>query len=152
MSYRRSDGSDLANQLRYALVDAGWDVFLPRYSVPPAAVFQEQLDRDLADKAFVLLLETPDASTSAWVEHEVAFAHMHRFGLMSLALPETKQTQLFPAVLDSLRYTLNPADLAGPVNNRTLSFDGLTAVLRAIDRRHAEAYQQRREILMLETS
>ncbi|SFN16760.1 TIR domain-containing protein [Pimelobacter simplex] len=152
VSYRRTDGSALANQLRYSLVDAGWDVFLDRFSVPPAAVFQEQLDRDLADKAFVVLVESPDAVSSIWVEHEIAFAHMHKFGLMSLALPETTRAEYFPAVLEDLRKQLDLGDVDGPIGARKLTPDALESVLVEIDRRHASAFQQRREILLLDAA
>ena len=152
ISYRRSDASPLANQLRYSLIDAGWEVFLDRFSVPPASVFQEQLDRDLADKAFVVLLESPDAITSQWVEHEVAFAHMHRFGLMSLALPETQPSEYFPAVLDDLRVRLVETDVQGPAGGRVLTEGALERILNAIDLRHARAFQQRREVLMLDAA
>ena len=152
LSYRRSDGSELAHQLRYALIDAGWDVFLDRYNVPPATVFQDRLDRDLADKGFVLLLETPDASNSPWVEHEVAFAYRRKLGLMSLALPETPKSKLFPAVLPELRCRLQSGDLEATPGGLRLLPDALHSVLGAIDHRHAAAYQQRREILMEETT
>ncbi len=71
LSHCRSDGSALAEQLRTALADERWDVFLDRFSVPPADGFQERIDRELADKAFVLLLETPlrpaaDGSSTRW--------------------------------------------------------------------------------------
>jgi TIR domain len=151
LSYRRSDGSALAQQLRYALIDSGWDVFLDRFSVPPAVKFQKRLYRDLADKGFVLVLETPDAANSSWVEHEITFAHTHRLGIMSLKLPETTQKQLVPAVLEDLRVRLAAADLNGPATARTLTESALARMLQIVDERHAQAYQQRREILMLES-
>ena len=150
LSYRRTDGSALAHQLRHALLDERWDVFLDRFSVPPATDFQHRLYRDLADKAFVLLLETPDVTGSDWVEHEVAFAHAHRLGLMSLALPETTPQRLYPSVLPQLRRQLTMAEVEPPTDSRTLTPAALASVLQEMDERHAEAYQQRRETLMLE--
>ena len=66
LSYRRSDATAMAEQLRTALTDQRWNVFLDRFSVPPAVDFQARLDRELADKAFVLLVESPEASASPW--------------------------------------------------------------------------------------
>ena len=40
-------------------------------------------------------VETPDASNSPWVEHEVAVAYRRKLGLMSLALPETPKSKSF---------------------------------------------------------
>lgn len=152
LSYRRTDGSALAHQLRHALIDAGWDVFLDRFSVPPAVPFQDRLFRDLSDKGFILLLETPDAAASSWVEHEVTFAHTHRLGVMSLAVPDTAPGELVPAMLEDLRLRLAVNDVEGPAGQRTLTDSALSAVLQKVDERHAQAYQQRREILMLETA
>lgn len=152
LSYRRTDGSALAHQLRHELLDNGWDVFLDRFNVPPAADFQKRLFQELADKAFVLLLETPDAAGSAWVEQEIAFAHNHRLGLMSIALADTAPHELFPALLDDLRRRLEPDDVRGPRGNRTLAPAAVASVLQEMDERHAEAFRRRRESLMLETA
>ena len=132
LSYRRTDGSHLAQQLRHALLDERWDVFLDSFSVPPASDFQHRLYQDLADKAFVLLVETPDVTGSEWVEHEVAFAHTHRLGFMSLALPETTSGQLYPSVLPRLRRQLSHAEVEGPTGSRTLTPAALASILQAM--------------------
>jgi hypothetical protein len=145
LSHCRSDGSALAEQLRTALADERWDVFLDRFSVPPAVDFQARIDRELADKAFVLLLETPQASGSRWVEHEVTFALRHRLGLLSLATPQTTRAQLFPSVHDSWRERLAPGDL-DPGGELTLG--ALERVLVDVELRHAAATRLRRESVM----
>ncbi|MHB1166170.1 MAG: toll/interleukin-1 receptor domain-containing protein [Candidatus Nanopelagicales bacterium] len=148
LSHRRTDGSVLAEQLRTALADDRWDVFLDRFSVPPAVDFQERLDRELADKAFVLLLETPQASGSDWVEHEVAFALRHRLGLLSLALPETTRAQLFPSVHDSWRHRLAARDFKAGHRSGELTPAALDRVLVDIELGHAKATRLRRESVM----
>jgi hypothetical protein len=152
LSYRRTDGTQLANQLRYALADAGWDVFLDKFSVPPGVDFQQRLDRELADKAFVLLLETPDATGSPWVEHEVAFALRRRLGLMSLALPDTPAHALYGSIDPAFRRQLGTSDVVGPSGDRALGSGALDDLLEEIDQRHASAFAFRREALMYESS
>jgi hypothetical protein len=145
LSHRRTDGGLIAEQLRTALADQRWDVFLDRFSVPPAVDFQKRIDRELADKAFVLLLETPEATGSDWVEHEVAFALRHRLGVLSVAVPATAPDQLFACVHDSWRERLATADL-GP--DGALAPEALDRVLTDIELRHAQAMRLRRESVM----
>jgi hypothetical protein len=152
LSYRRSDGTALADQLRYALIDDGWDVFLDKFSVPPAVHFQERLDRDLADKAFVLLLETPDAIGREWIEWEVAFALRNGLGLISAALPSTPKASLYGSVDPAFRHWLQAADMTGSVGSETLTPGALVAMLQRVDERHAAAFTLRRERLLLDTS
>ena len=87
ISYARSETSALALQLRTKLSERGFDVFLDRFSIQPADDFQKRLTIELADKAFVLFLETPAAIASEWVEYEIAFAHDHQIALLALLLP-----------------------------------------------------------------
>ncbi|MCI0144156.1 toll/interleukin-1 receptor domain-containing protein [Arthrobacter bambusae] len=152
ISYRQVDATALADQLRRALIDEGWDVFLDRFSVPPGADFQKRLDRELADKAFVLLLETPTAAESQWVDHEIAFALQRRLGLLSLTSPETSDPQLYPAIHESWRLRMNTKDIQDPGLSCQLTASALERVLLAIGERHAEAVALRRQSTMLEAS
>jgi TIR domain len=78
LSYRRHDTSSLALQLREHLSRRAFDVFLDRFSVPPAADFQHRINVELADKAFVLLLASSSAAGSGWVQHEVGVLPLAR--------------------------------------------------------------------------
>ena len=64
LSYVRRDSTPIALQLHRALVEAQFDVFLDRFAVPPGANFQKQLDEDIGDKAFVVLLESSELRSS----------------------------------------------------------------------------------------
>lgn len=145
LSYRRNDATELAEQLRTALTDQRWDVFLDRFSVPPAADFQARLDRELADKAFVLLLESPNASASAWVDHEIVFAVNYGLGLAALTLPSTADSQLFKALDEAWRVRLPATDLAGHVPHERLTEEALARILVEVELRHASAARLRRD-------
>lgn len=148
LSYRRDDGARLAEQLRIALGNERWDVFLDRFSVPPAVDFQKRLDRELADKAFVLLLETPKASESDWIDHEVTFALRHRLGLLSLTSPDTAETQLFPSVPEAWRRRLADGDFEGGPPHAELTPVALDTILVNIEVGHAAATRLRRDSVM----
>jgi hypothetical protein len=141
LSYARSETSALALQLRTRLSERGFDVFLDRFSVPPAADFQRRINIELSDKAFVLLLESPAAVDSKWVQHEVAFAHTHSIALLALSLPETTK---FPAVDEAFRYQLLPETLDGLDAGRTLLPQPLEHVLDEVETRYARQLRLRR--------
>ena len=111
LSYRRHETSSLALQLREHLSRRAFDVFVDRFSVPPAADFQQRIDVELSDKAFVLLLESPAAVGSRWVQHEVAYALSHGISLLALSLPDTPVEARFASVDEAFRFRLENNDL-----------------------------------------
>lgn len=152
ISYRQVDGAAIADQLRESLVNERWDVFLDRFSIPPGVDFQKRLDRELADKAFVLLLETPRLAESRWVEHEISFALQRRMGFMSLTSPETSGSQLFPAIDEAWRHRLHSQDIVGTGAAARLTDHALEEAVLAIAERHAAAVSLRRQNTMLDAS
>jgi hypothetical protein len=153
LSYRRLDASSLALQLREHLSRRTFDVFLDRFSVPPAADFQQRINIELADKAFVLLLESPAASGSDWVEHEVSYAITHAIALLALTMPETTKAQRFKTLDDAFRMPIRDDDLekaADPVgpDDRVLKKERLDQVLDAIEAEYARRMRQRRTALL----
>ena len=147
LSYRRNEASALALQLRRALGERSYDVFLDRFSVPPADDFQQRLDVELSDKAFVLVLESPSATDSEWVQHEVTFALSHRISLLALVLPNTSDSQRHKSIPDSLRHPLGDGDLEDDGALRSAALD---RVLDAIESSYA-AQLRRRRTGMLDT-
>jgi hypothetical protein len=145
ISYRRSDASPIALQLRAALIDSGWDTFLDRFNVPPATNFQQRLDRELVDKSFVLLLESPDLLASEWVQHEVSYSLSNGLGLMSLRLPTTTAAQLHPAVDPSIRTDLKRGEVSIRGTSLRLTRSALAQVLLKVEREHAITFRMRRE-------
>lgn len=144
LSYRRQETSELALQLRTRLSERGYDVFLDRFSVPPAADFQRRINIELSDKAFVLLLESPAAIGSLWVQHEVGFALSHSIALLALSLPDTREENQFPEVDEAFRHRLYSEDLSGEGEGRVLSDAALQCVLDEIEARYARQLRLRR--------
>lgn len=144
LSYRRQETSALALQLRTRLSERGYDVFLDRFSVPPADDFQRRINIELSDKAFVLLLESSAAVGSLWVQHEVAFALSHGIALLALSLPETAREEQFPEVDEAFRHRLEEGALSGSGADRELSDCALARVLDEVEARYARQLRQRR--------
>ena len=144
ISYRRQETSALALQLRTRLSERGYDVFLDRFSVPPAADFQRRISIELSDKAFVLLLESPAAVGSQWVQYEVAFALSHSIALLALSLPETRREDQFPEVDEAFRHRLYEGDLSGAGEDRVVTDVALARVLGDIEDRYARQLRLRR--------
>ncbi|MEJ2251104.1 MAG: toll/interleukin-1 receptor domain-containing protein [Candidatus Lokiarchaeota archaeon] len=74
ISYRRSDGFGMANQLFDILTKQGFDVFLDKYNVDLGKDMQKEIYKSIEDKAFLLVLESPKAYESEWISKEIHYA------------------------------------------------------------------------------
>lgn len=146
LSYMRTDTTPMAIQLHTALVQRQFDVFLDRFSVPPGVDFQERLDEDLCDKAFVVLLESSNLRDSRWVQHEISYAHSHRIDLLAVTMPSVADADLVPAIDDAFRIRLAEDDLEE--DGETLSERSRDVILGRIEVAHARSVRRRREQLV----
>jgi hypothetical protein len=146
LSYRRQETELLAQQLCRALSERRFDVFLDRFSVPPGEDFPKRIDIELADKSFVLLLESRSAVDSPWVQHEVSYALSHHISVLALTMPDTPSRSLFEVVDEAFRYRLYQEDfrdLSGELSEK-----GLTTILAEIELRCARQIRRRRTQLL----
>jgi len=148
LSYKRADSEALAFQLRYALQDRGFDVFLDRYAIPPAVDFQDRLDIELSDKAFVLLLEGPTTIDSEWVRHEVTYALRHHISLIALTLPGVERAQMIDSVPDELRIRLHDTDVIDEDGQIRLTDECLSHLLTRLEWEHALRLRRHRQQLV----
>jgi hypothetical protein len=86
ISYRRSDTQPLAESLFEELERHRYYPFIDLYSIEPGDDFQEMLYERLADKSFVLALESPSYLQSGWAQKEIDFARIHQLGLLAVNL------------------------------------------------------------------
>jgi hypothetical protein len=150
VSYRRSDAAPIAEALWHRLSERRFDVFLDRFSVPPGADFQARLRAELSDKAFAVIIESPDAAGSPWVEYEVAYAFSHSIGVRALTVPGTLPRQLFRVVPEPFRIRLADTDVEMTTGSpRKLADAALNRVVYAIETAHEEVLARRREQLLL---
>ena len=149
LSYRRIEAEGLALQLRRELTDRQFDVFLDRFSVPPGVDFQRRLTQELADKSFVLLLETRTAQNSDWVQWEVSYAIDHHIPVLALSLPGSDPDGKFGVLDDAFRLPIESDDLTEPMSaDAELSSTSLSAVLDAIEMQAARGLRRRRTQLL----
>lgn len=148
LSYKRTDSEAVAFQLRYALQDRGFDVFLDRYAIPPAVDFQDRLDVELSDKAFVLLLEGPTTSESEWVRHEVTYALRQHISLVALTLPGVQRAQMVDSVPDELRIRPEAPDVVTEDGRTRLTDECLSGVLIRLEWEHARRLRRHRQQLV----
>lgn len=88
ISYRRTDSSKEALQLKHELDACGYDVFLDTHSVAKGDDFQEVLWQRLADSDVVILLDTPGFMESRWTKEELAQASAMTLGLVQIIWPD----------------------------------------------------------------
>ncbi len=136
VSYRRADGRAVAEELFHLLAEARFEVFLDRFSLDPGVQFLEQIEQEIADKALLVVVESPTIHQSTWVDQEIAFALTRRIGIAAVSLPGGFD---LPAIDDSWRVRLGSPDLQPPDEVR---------VLRTIRELHARAIVHRREVLV----
>lgn len=143
LSYVRGDSAKVAEQLHRELQKRQFDVFLDRFTVPPGDDFQRRLTEDLADKAFLLLLESDGIRDSQWVQYEINYALSHRIGVLAVTMPKLAKNR-HAAVDEAFRLRLDASDL----QNGQLKSETLRALLERIELSHASALRRRREQLL----
>ena len=87
VSYRRVEAGVLVDQLFDELSRNGFRVFLDRFSGTPGRYFPQELAEEMADKAVLLVIETPSILQSKWTLWEVCFARQYGLGLVFLRFP-----------------------------------------------------------------
>lgn len=145
ISHRRLDGLLAAEQLFEAFAKAGWTPFVDRFGIDAGTDVQQRIDEALEESAFLLLLETPSASSSPWVQHEVLYALERHLGIAIVSIPGAPE---FPATGDLPRHELaNAFDLNG--SHIVLPNDAVAEVVELVERTHAIALARRRRQLLV---
>jgi TIR domain len=144
ISYRRRETQALAEQLFDSLSHEGFDVFLDRFRIPPAADFQARLEQELADKGMLLVLESRGISASNWVMREIAFARARRMGIIGLRLPDGDEV---PQIRKSCRVTIFQRELKGKSRAVRLQSICLRRVVASVRMLHARALVHRQLVL-----
>ena len=143
LSYVRRDSANVAEQLHRELQERQFDVFLDRFTVPPGTDFQRRLTEDLADRAFLLLLESEGIGDSRWVQHEISYALTHGIGTLAVTMPNLAVDREAP-IDEAFRFRLADSH----VQNGKLSSSALRVLLDRVELSHASALRRRREQLL----
>ena len=138
ISYRRTDTSAFAEQLFDRLNHGGFEVFLDRFSINPSVNFQNRLYQELADKAMILLVESPTYQRSKWVQYEIDFAKKYRLGLLAI---NTNSSPKVIAVDDEYRRNVS-LDTLGNLDSPSLDI-----LVQEIKQQHSSALYRKRYYL-----
>jgi TIR domain len=156
LSHRRSDALALTEQLHDGLIKSRFWPFVDRFDIIPAEDVQKRIYAALEETAFVVLVESPEATLSSWVLEEVHYALRESLGMLIVSFPETAPlagTEGLPRFyLDANKLTEELVD--EPETGRTyrtgqlvLKTDALGELLQEIETIHAKALVRRRRRL-----
>lgn len=146
ISHRRDDGINAAEQLHDELSHRFFEPFIDRFAIPSGEDVQERIAEALEQYAFLLLLETPLAHDSPWVFYEVEYALSHSVGMHIVRWPAV--VEAIPATAGLRRLQLDPADLVGAADRRTLTPECLNRVVAEVEELHAQAMVRRRRLVI----
>ena len=107
LSYAYEDG-ELACRLADDLRAAGLRVWIAPESIQPGETFSKAIDRGLRESGIFIVLLSPDAASSLWVEDEIHVAiGFKNQGVMRLFPAQSRSCSLdaFPAALTRLQLT-----------------------------------------------
>lgn len=141
ISYRAADGTEIAKQVEQRLAALGYPVWRDEAreldgetKILPGSDVQRQIDQALERASMVLLLDTPQAPHSMWIQHEVDTAN----GLLVPILPlcfrvgtDKKPGPRFPSLLQLQRWVSLP--YAGPGSIAPLTDDELDQIIEEME-------------------
>ena len=87
LSYRRHESTPVAQQLRTAFDNIGYDAFLDTSSVPKGDEFQSVLWHRLLDSDVMVVLDTADFLGSQYTREEIAKASAMSVGMLQVLWP-----------------------------------------------------------------
>lgn len=101
ISYRATDGSAIADQLYAHLEGLGHQPWLDvakeldgETKILPGSPVQDEIDKALSDASLVLLLDTPAASFSPWIMHEVDTADAMLLPILPICFRESGNSKI----------------------------------------------------------
>lgn len=147
ISYRRKDASRMAVQLYDNLHRNGFDVFLDRYDIDRGVNIQRRIHEAIDDKGFLLVLESPTAHESSWIDEEVSHAlSLRDMAVLAVSWPNLDEE--ISSLPPKLRFDLKKSDITGSKGDRRLTEPALESLVDEVFKKHNEAVTKRRRRLM----
>jgi hypothetical protein len=142
ISYSHKDGTELALEVNKVLTGARFTTFFDAFDLDPGVDFGERIKHELADKAFLVLIETPGALASSYViKEELKFAWTQRLGTVSVR-PVDSPVAPFGQFIGS-RWDVPKRQPGGPVLEPATAADLGTFLVD----RHARTITYRRRLI-----
>ncbi|WFU62674.1 toll/interleukin-1 receptor domain-containing protein [Bradyrhizobium brasilense] len=150
ISYRAKDGAEIATQLQQYLASLGHSAFLDQAKeddgetmILPGRAIQEEIDRALEDANMVLLIDTPSAPESTWINHEVDTAGSLLLPVLPICFRASDDPKIgprFPALLSLQRWVQMPLPEKAP---RSLSQDQLEKIAHEAEQYLCEVFRRK---------
>lgn len=143
LSYKRSDSSGVAHQLRQELTQLGYYVFIDECDIHAGEDVQPEIMSWLTDSDFAILLCSPHLEDSEWVMKEVATARAVLLPLLCVLWPGQR---LLKCIKDqiTLQHKLKPGDLIGAdPPQQTLTAGAFKGLLTQVESYRSRAISQR---------
>ena len=150
VSYRESDGRQVAKQLVEYLTRHGYDAWLDTERLDGGQIVQQQIEKHVSGADMVLLLDTPQAKESNWIEQEIDAA-IHGFvPILPLVLRPAvvglkKPGSSFPALRELYCHELGVTPGPGGMCP-SLSHEDLNRVLVVIEQRLGQIVRNRMKL------
>lgn len=152
ISYRAVDGTNLATQFENYLKSEGYNVwrddarddFDGQTSIRPGEPVQQQIESNLSRANLVLLLDTPRASESEWINIEISLANGNLIPVLPVLFRRKNERVLCSRfrMLDTLQRTV-ALDLPGNDAPATVDQRFLEEVLAEMESFLCEIFQRR---------
>jgi hypothetical protein len=149
ISYRAVDGSCIANQLYEYLTRLGYTAWLDEAKEPDGEgkilsgkLVQDEIHEALQEASIMLLLDTPQAPNSTWVNEEVYVANSILLPILPICLRETnddKQGPRFRSLRELQRWVSLPFSEAGI----KLSVGELDIIVAKMEKYLCEIFQRK---------
>jgi len=99
ISYRRKDGDKIARLVHHYFQTKSYQPFLDIVDIAGGDVLNDIIEESILDRDFLLLIDTPDAIESDWVEREIHLAIAHRIKILVLRQKGIKGFSLPPGIM-----------------------------------------------------
>ncbi|MCP4548477.1 MAG: toll/interleukin-1 receptor domain-containing protein [bacterium] len=143
LSYRRSDSSAVAYQVRDKLTRRGYNVFLDECTLHPGVAVQREIFWWLNDADLILLLCSPNLGESGWVIDEISAANATEVPILGVVWPDCKPPSgFFPDQVHRLD-TDAFVDPTGKPHEQELTPDAFDEMLREVETFRTQGVRQR---------
>lgn len=145
ISHRRTDAAVLALDLHDRLRRTGWVPFVDRLGIDEGQAVQAKINECLDDMAFLILIESPAAHESRWIDHEVLYATDHGMGVLVVNLdnaPRVLTARDFPP------HRIAAGDVTPDGSQLKVGDVALDGIVAAAEIAHAAALARRRRFLI----
>ncbi len=149
ISYRRIDGLGMADQIFDRLIRQRFNAFLDKYDVDVGRDIQQEIYESIEDKAFVLVIESPDAHNSHWISTEIHYALTHEIPVLLISWCSEDEKISDAIGLPKIEFDRNN-DLVKDGKYFIIKEDFIEDVMNQIEKYHSYGLNQRRNDFIID--